>query len=300
MRRLIVLGLGAVGKRVATSAAADPRFSYRGAVVRGLTTAILAGRGGPYYAWDEAARTGLVAHEVPVAGLANDALALADVVADCGQGGSGAGRLARYSEARLPAVFCGGERNDDLGRLVMPPRLPPVGARARVPSCNTTALARVLLPLLDLARGDLRGAATIIKCATDADKASKGSPTGLRAIPHHSHHGRDLQELDTRLQITTSSYAAPMITGHVIDLWLPGTTNGVDIIGRLAPEPGLRLRNDDHLDTLADRAGRASGTPLVDVRVFPGGPGTRLVLHLDNETVTVPEILDAASRVEFA
>src|SRR5205823_5933801 len=125
---------------------------------------------------------------------------------------------------------------------------------ARLASCNTTAIGRVVAAV-GLAHIE-RVHATIVRCCTDTDKAAKGVTNSAVFDARFSHHANDLREIVPDLPIASHAITVPMVSGHLIllDVELrPGTSDAVS--AGLAAAPGVRLLADDRAhDTAVIRA----------------------------------------------
>ena len=152
MIRVGINGYGTIGKRVADAVAAQPDMELVGvAKTRPNFEAETAVRKGyPLYAAvpervDRFAEAGL-----DLAGEVEDLVAAADVIVDCTPSGVGAENAALYDDHDTPAIFQGGE-DAGVAEVSFNARAnfaDAVGAdSARVVSCNTTGLSRILAPL---------------------------------------------------------------------------------------------------------------------------------------------------------
>jgi glyceraldehyde-3-phosphate dehydrogenase (NAD(P)) len=297
-----VLGMGVIGKRVAHAVRAQPDMRLAGVVLRSPAAAALAVPGLPVFGCDAAAALGLRRAGLSCHGELADALAACDVLVDCGPAGSGATRHAGYTRAGARVVYCGGERSRELGPLVHP-RLNPLalvtGTTHRAPSCNTTAVARVLAAVgPDRVTGlEL----VVLKCCTDNDKANKGVTNGARLSGRPTHHAGDLRELCPDLRVASAAATLPMICGHVIHVRLDtgGTVPAAELAARLRGDPRIALHEEpDDLDTAAlkDALWRRPWHNRYELVVRPlsaeDGRTQELWLALDNEAVTVPELID--------
>jgi glyceraldehyde-3-phosphate dehydrogenase (NAD(P)) len=300
--RVAVLGLGVIGKRVVRAVRAQPDMRLTAVVLRSPSPAALATSGLPVFAFDEAAAGRLRRAGLRSAGGLADALTGCDVVVDCGPGGSGATRHADYGGAGVRVVYCGGERSPALGPLVHPrlnPRALATGVTHRVPSCNTTAVSRLLSAAgrSEITELDL----VVLKCCTDNDKAGKGGTNGTRLGGGHTHHGDDLQEMCPGVRVRSVAASVPMTSGHVIHVRAhtadPLSDN--DLMARLDREPRITTHEGPgDLDTsiLKDAQWRRQWHDRYELVVRPvaarRGRTHELWLVLDNEAITIPELMD--------
>lgn len=294
MSHVVVVGMGVIGKRAVRSVIRHPGLTLAGVVIRSASGAVQAAPDLPYYHLDGNAEAALRAAARRTRGDLDDALACADIVADCGPAGSGAARLTAYQSAGVRAVFCGGERELPAATLVhsaLNLEAAIHSSACQLVSCNTTALGR-LVAAVTLAQVS-RLEAVILKCCTDADKAAKGITNGLMLAARPSHHGDDLATLVPGLNITTTEAIAPMLTGHVIHVRLTTRTerpapSGQRLLMRAAAEP---LSTAALKDALWRRPWHDRYEVVVQsIRI--DGTTHELWLSLDNEAVTIPELLD--------
>jgi glyceraldehyde-3-phosphate dehydrogenase (NAD(P)) len=300
-----VIGAGVIGKRMIHALAEHDGLQLVGTVVRGENSFVLARPAFPWFALNADAAARLSDAGVPVRGSVSDLLAQADVVMDCGPARSGATRRELYRRADIKAVYCGGERDAGLGPLVHPAlnASAAIGATAvRLASCNTTALARTVAALGDVDELD----ATVVRCATDTDKAGKGITNGVVFGHEHSHHASDLADVVPGLTARSVALTAPMTSGHIIHVRLTlrgdGTSAALDLA---AAQSRIELRRERRaVPTAVMRYGRDgpwhNRYRLVVQPIDSTAIGSRrldLWLYLDNQAITVPEALDVLQLV---
>jgi glyceraldehyde-3-phosphate dehydrogenase (NAD(P)) len=295
------MGLGIIGKRMADAVNRQPDLALAGAAVRGPNGFVLARPDVACFATSADATTRLRAAGIAVHGLLHDLLAAADVVIDCGPARTGATRAATYRAAGVRALYCGGERDAGLWPLVHP-ALNPAAATGnpgvRLVSCNTTALARVAaaIGVPDIAELD----ATVVRCATDTDKAAKGITNGAVLAARASHHAADLAAIAPGLTARSVALTVPMTAGHVIRLRvaLRAGASAMDALGRMRATTRISLLPGT--DPIATADVRASMPrrwhdryELLVQRIDEQVPGRLdLWLALDNQAITIPEGLD--------
>ncbi|WP_326615233.1 type II glyceraldehyde-3-phosphate dehydrogenase (plasmid) [Streptomyces scopuliridis] len=301
--RVAVLGLGVIGKRVAHAVGRHPGLDLAGVAVRSPGPAALAMDQLPLYASESAAADRLRRAGLRPRGDLGDLLAVTDVIVDCGPARTGAGRAPIYRQAGVSAVFSGGERDEQLGPIIHPALN---YARAvnletcRMPSCNTTALGRLVAALPPLASLT----AVVLRCATDSDKAAKGITNGavLGGLP--SHHGPDIAHLVPGLQAISAAATLPMTCGHCVHV---SVTLAEMPDARPLIEPGTRLivrPPGEPIETAAVKAAlhQRRWHDRYEAVAQPLGPthtGDRhdFWLSLDNEAVTIPDVLDVIHAV---
>jgi len=207
--RVGVNGYGVIGKRVADAVSLQDDMELVGVadVVHDYRIRVAVERGYPVYASDPASRPEMEAAGIPVTGTLDDLLAGTEIVVDCTPKSVGAKNRERYRAAGVKAVWQGGEKHEVAGYSFVA-QVNYAGAlgldSARVVSCNTTALCRVLGALH--ARGWVKRArAILLRRATDPWESHL---TGVinTVIPEMkvpSHQGPDLQTVIPGLDITT-------------------------------------------------------------------------------------------------
>lgn len=219
--RVAVNGFGVIGKRVADAVAlqddmelagvADLNFDYR---IR-----VAVERGYRVFASDAGRRASMEASGLPVAGTLDDLLSEVDVVVDCTPKGIGADNRPRYQAAGVKAIFQGGERHELAGYSFVA-QVNYAGAMgadfARVVSCNTTALCRVL-HALHRHGWVKRTRAVLLRRGTDPWESHLNGMINTM-IPETrvpSHQGPDARTVMPDLNITTLAGAGPYNLSHV-------------------------------------------------------------------------------------
>ncbi|MFI7019991.1 type II glyceraldehyde-3-phosphate dehydrogenase [Streptomyces sp. NPDC050164] len=301
--RVAVLGLGVIGKRVAHAVARHPGLELAGVAVRSSGPAALAMDQLPLYASESAAADRLRRAGLCPRGELGDLLAVTEVIVDCGPARTGACRAPLYRQAGVRSIFSGGERDEQLGPIIHPALN---YARAvnldtcRMPSCNTTALGRLVAALPPLASLT----AVVLRCATDSDKAAKGVTNGAVLGGQPSHHGADIAHLVPGLRATSAAATLPMTCGHCMHVSV--TPDEVpDARPLIEPGPRLSVRPPgEPIETAAVKAAlhQRRWHDRYEVIAQPLGPvhaGDRhdFWLSLDNEAVTIPDVLDVIHAV---
>src|SRR6185437_161153 len=150
--RVAVNGYGVIGKRVADAVTLQDDMQLVGVadVVHDYRVKVAVERGYPIYASVAEKRTEMEAAGIPVAGSVDDLLRQVDIVVDCSPKHIGAQNKARYRAAGVKAIWQGGEQHELAGYSFVA-QVNYAGAVgldfARIVSCNTTALSRVLYAL---------------------------------------------------------------------------------------------------------------------------------------------------------
>lgn len=219
--RVAVNGYGVIGKRVADAVAMQEDMTLVGVadVVSDYRIRVANERVYPVFASTPAARTEMEAAGIEVAGELDDLLRQVDVVADCTPKKVGAQNRARYEAAGVKSIWQGGEKHEVAGYSFVA-QVNYAGAlgrnSARVVSCNTTALCRVLHALHR--RGWVKRArAVLLRRATDPWESHIGGMINT-VIPETkvpSHQGPDARTVIPDLNITTLAGAGPYNLSHI-------------------------------------------------------------------------------------
>jgi glyceraldehyde-3-phosphate dehydrogenase (NAD(P)) len=311
-----VNGYGTVGKRVADAVAAQPDMTVLGVTKRtpSATADVARDRGYPLYVPEDRRehfeRTG---DDRSIAGTVPDLVAATDVVVDATPSGTGEEYRSLYERHDTTAIFQGGE-SADVAPASFNARAnydEAVGAdAARVVSCNTTGLARLLTPLSSQYGID-RVSVTLVRRGGDPGTTDRGpiDDTVPDPVSIPSHHGPDLQTVLPHVDVTTVGLRVPTTQMHVqsVTVDLAGTPTTDAVIDRLREEPRVLLvpehygTNCGSLKALADDVGRPRGDVWEncvwrDSVTVEGG-----VLHclqaIDQRAIVVPENVDAIRAV---
>jgi glyceraldehyde-3-phosphate dehydrogenase (NAD(P)) len=318
--RVGVNGYGTVGKRVADAVAAQPDMSVIGVTKRTPSAGVHAARarGYPLYVpADRRTRFERGAGDRSIAGSVDDLAAAADVVVDATPSGTGEEYRSLYRRHGTTAVFQGGE-SADVAPVSFTARVnyaDAVGAeRARVVSCNTTGLARLVAPLEDH-YGVERVSATLVRRGGDPGTTTRGPIDDVVPDPVTipSHHGPDLQTVLPDVDVTTVGLRVPATQMHVqsVTVDLAASPSREAIVRRLAEEPRLFLVPERYgtdccgaLKTLADDVGRPRGDVWENclwrdsIAVEDGR--LHCLQAIDQRAIVVPENVDAIRAVTDA
>jgi len=147
--RVGINGYGVIGKRVADAVALQDDMEVAGvtAVNADYRIRVAAEKGYPIYAAAPGKGQMMLEAGIPVEGDLLDLLKRVDIVIDCTPKGIGAEHKPIYERAGIKAVFQGAERHELTGlSFVAQVNYAEALNRqsARVVSCNTTALCRVM------------------------------------------------------------------------------------------------------------------------------------------------------------
>ena len=237
---------------------------------------------------------------------------MSDVVIDCAPGKLGQKNHHTYLEAGIKHIFQGGEKHELTGISYTScsnhsQNLGVMGTR--VVSCNTTGLARTLVPLREVV-GEMRVECTMIRRAADPGDSNKGPVNAIKPVLKvPSHHGPDLMTVAEKIDITSLAVAVPTTIMHVhaIVAHLPSghglTTADVLSIWENTPRVISMSGSSDGIPSTAEvmEMARDIGRPWGDLHeIFVWSDGVSLdgnVLRyfqaIHQESDVVPENVDA-------
>lgn len=232
--RVAVNGYGVIGKRVADAVTLQDDMTLVGVsdVVSDYRIRAAVERGYPVYAAATDARESMEAAGVPVVGALDDLIRDVDVVVDCTPKKLGLQNRAKYRAAGVKSIWQGGERHDVAGYSFVA-QVNYAGAlgrdSARVVSCNTTALSRVLHAVHRRA-GVRRARAVLLRRGTDPweSHADGMINTVVPELGVPSHQGPDVQTVIPDLDVTTMAGAGPFNLSHM-HFTMVETTRPVDV-----------------------------------------------------------------------
>ncbi len=233
--QVAVNGYGVIGKRVADAVMRQPDMGLAGVADVNADYRIQGAirRDYPLFASTSEARRAMEAAGLPVRGELEDLLKEADVVVDCTPKNVGARNKLIYERARVKMIFQGGEKHEltGLSFVAQANYREALGREAaRVVSCNTTALCRVLGALH--AMGWVKRARCVImRRATDPWESHHNGMINT-AVPEEvipSHQGPDARNVIRDLPLTVVAVAAPVNLSHL-------HTAIVELQGDPAPE----------------------------------------------------------------
>ncbi|MCL4533822.1 MAG: type II glyceraldehyde-3-phosphate dehydrogenase [Bacteroidetes bacterium] len=219
--RVGVNGYGVIGKRVADAVVLQDDMELAGVadVARDYRIRVAAERGYPIYAALPHMRFSMEEAGIPVVGTLDDLLREVDVMVDCTPKGIGSSNKERYDRAGVKAIWQGGEKHQltGLSFVAQINYAEALNQRyARVVSCNTTGLCRVVGALHR--RGWVKRArAVLMRRGTDPWESHQSGMINT-AIPETrvpSHQGPDAQTVIPGLDITTLAGAGPYDLSHL-------------------------------------------------------------------------------------
>ena len=313
--KVAINGYGTIGKRVADAVDAQDDMEVVGVTKTapsfGCNLAVK--KEFPLYCTtDETKRISAFSesHFECFGGISN-LLSIADVVIDCSPGNVGAENLSKYRAAGVKYIFQGGEKHELTGLSYTSSANHAENLNAegsRVVSCNTTGLARTLVPLYEHC-GSLNVECTMIRRAADPCDSKKGPINAIKPVLKvPSHHGLDVMTVKPEIAINSLAVAVPTTIMHVhaivadlpeshdlttesiVDLW-KGTPRVVVMHGR-----DNRLTTTAEVMEMARDIGRKWGD-LHEIFVWEDGAklvGNRLYYFqaIHQESDVVPENID--------
>jgi len=242
-------GFGTIGKRVADAVRAQPDMRVAGVAKRtpNFEATVAHDRGYDLFAADPDRRPAFEDAELPTAGTVHDLVETSDVMVDTTPSGVGADNAALYADHDTPAIFQGGE-DADVAEVSFNARAnydAAVGAdTARVVSCNTTGLSRLLAPLRET-YGVEKARVTLVRRGGDPGQTSRGPINDTLPDPVEipSHHGPDVQTVFPDLNIDTMGMKVPttQMHTHSVNVTLESEPTADEVRDLLAGESRLFL-----------------------------------------------------------
>ncbi len=247
--KVAINGYGTIGKRVADAVAAQDDMEIAGIVKTrpSFEARIAIERGFGLYAAAKENLDDFNKSKIEVSGTLNELLDKADIVIDATPGDTGEEYKKLYQEHGVKAIWQGGEEHeltgfsfnseanyrDALGKEF-----------ARVVSCNTTGLVRVLYAL-DIAYGVKKARVTLMRRAADPNDIKTGPINALVPDPIKlpSHHGPDVNSILPDIDITTMAVktSTTLMHLHALNIELKKQCSEDDVIRVFKNRPRIRL-----------------------------------------------------------
>ena len=309
--RVVVNGYGVIGKRVADAVARQDDMELVGVsdVLADYRIRVAAERGYPIYASLPDKMSDMKAANLPVQGTLQDLLGQVDLVVDATPKGIGAKNKPTYDQAGVKVIWQGGEKHElaGLSFCAQVNYEKTLGRQyARVVSCNTTALCRVMNALQK--RGWIKRArAVLVRRGTDPWESHKDGliNTVIPETKVPSHQGPDAQTVMEDLDITTLAGAGPFNLSH-IHFALVETSRPIskdELRQALAEEPRITfVRAYDGLVALnaVIELMRDLERPRHDMwevvvwedSLDSDGTDVYITYQVDNEAIAIPENID--------
>ncbi|HEX6270787.1 MAG TPA: type II glyceraldehyde-3-phosphate dehydrogenase [Anaerolineales bacterium] len=310
--RVVVNGYGVIGKRIADAVAVQDDMELAGVadVVSDWRIKIAIKRGYPVYASTPQAAEQMRAAGIPLAGLLDDLLKHADVVADATPKKVASANFEKYKAAGVKSIFQGGEKHSLTGHsfVAQANYETAIGRDAtRVVSCNTTSTVRTLgalknAGLLKKARG------VLIRRATDPWESDHSGVMNT-VVPEPvipSHQGPDAQTVDPDLDVVTIAMVAAHTNSHLhawsVELIRSASKNEVLAAFGAAPRIAFLRASEgvvalnSTLEMMTD-LGRPRGD-MWEVGLWEDSLTVKdnelfYNYQVDNQAIVVPETIDA-------
>lgn len=309
--RVAVNGFGVIGKRVADAVVQQDDMTLVGIADVGwdYRMRVAMERGFPIFAALSTARGDMEAAGIPVVSTLDELLERADIVIDCTPKGVAATNKERYRTAGVKAIWHGGEKHELAGYSFVA-QVNYTGALhrdfARVVSCNTTALSRVMHALHR--RGWIkRVRAVLLRRGTDPWESHKNGMINT-VVPETkvpSHQGPDVQAVIPELDITTLAGAGSFNLSHIhfamVETVGPVSTGDVREALHEAPRIAMVRASDGivGLNSVVElmRDLRRPRADMWEVAVWEDaiasdGRDVYLTYQVDNEAIVIPETID--------
>ncbi|MFZ3383227.1 MAG: type II glyceraldehyde-3-phosphate dehydrogenase [Candidatus Methanoperedens sp.] len=247
--KVAINGYGTIGKRVADAVAAQDDMEIVGVVKTrpSFEARVAKEKGYDLYVPSNENMEEFKKSKIEVSGTLVDLLDKADIVIDATPGDTGEEYKKLYAKHGVKGIWQGGEDHeltgfsfnseanysDGLGRDF-----------ARVVSCNTTGLVRILYAL-DTAFEVKKARVTLMRRAADPNDIKTGPINALIPDPIKlpSHHGPDVNSILPDIDITTMAVktSTTLMHLHALNIEMKKTCNEADVIGVLEKRPRIRL-----------------------------------------------------------
>lgn len=247
--KVAINGYGTIGKRVADAVAAQDDMEIAGVVKTrpSFEAKIALERGYELYAAAEENVEEFRKSKIETCGTLEDLLDKADIVIDATPGDTGEEYKKLYGKHGVRAVWQGGEEHELTGfSFNSEANYDEALGRdfARVVSCNTTGLVRVLYAL-DTEYGVRKARVTLMRRAADPNDIKTGPINALIPDPIKlpSHHGPDVNSILPHIDITTMAVktSTTLMHLHALNVELKETCSEDDIIRLFGSRPRIRL-----------------------------------------------------------
>lgn len=311
MKKVLVVGYGTIGQRLADGVALQDDMELVGVVDAAVSLSIraLKEKGMPYdlYAVNEEAKKAFEEIGVPVTGLLEDALDKTDIVLDATSAGVGAKNKEIYAKKGLKAIFQGGEKNNVADVFFHGYANYEKGLGAdflKLTSCNTTGLIRAV-DCLDKKCGIEKVAITIVRRVADPGDYHRGLTNALQVDPAPNHQAVDLMTIMPHIDATGILVHAPVTHGHFITVVAtPKEDISVEeAIAAFKEHDRIRMvrledgfKGNASIFKYARDLGRTRGD-LYEIciwedTVVKSGKDIMFGIHIPQESVTIPETID--------
>jgi glyceraldehyde-3-phosphate dehydrogenase (NAD(P)) len=247
--KVAINGYGTIGKRVADAVAAQDDMEVMGVVKTkpSFEARIAKEKGYDVYTPSEENIAEFKKSRIDVSGTLKELLGKVDIVVDATPGGMGEEYKKLYQKHGVKAIWQGGEDHELTG-FSFNSEANYRGALgrdfARVVSCNTTGLVRILYPL-DTAFGVKKARVTLMRRAADPNDIKTGPINSLIPDPIKlpSHHGPDVNSILPGIDITTMAVktSTTLMHLHAVNIELKKECTETDVSGIFEKRPRIRL-----------------------------------------------------------
>ncbi|KCZ72417.1 glyceraldehyde 3-phosphate dehydrogenase (NAD(P)+) [Candidatus Methanoperedens nitroreducens] len=274
--KVAINGYGTIGKRVADAVAAQDDMEITGVVKTrpSFEARIAQEKGYDLYTTARENIEQFKKSDIKVSGTLDDLLDKADIVIDATPGDIGAEYKELYNKHGIKAIWQGGEEHELAGFSFNSEAnyKEAIGRDfARVVSCNTTGLVRVLYAL-DTAYGIRKARVTLMRRAADPNDIKTGPINALVPDPIKlpSHHGPDVNSILPHVDVTTMAVktSTTLMHLHALNIELKDTPGEDAIINLFKERPRIRLvSSSDRIKSTAEAMEFAKdmGRPRGDV-----------------------------------
>jgi glyceraldehyde-3-phosphate dehydrogenase (NAD(P)) len=238
MIRVAINGYGTIGKRVADAVSVQPDMEIIGVSKTSVNaeTFVAQERGFPLYIADISRKEAFTKAGLTVTGNVEEMIQEADIIVDATPGGVGEKNRPIYERYNKKAIFQGGEDHEVAGfsfnahanyRDAFGKQF------ARVVSCNTTGLVRII-HAMDQAYGVKKVRAVMVRRGADPNDVKRGPIDAivLNPVTIPSHHGPDVQTVLPHIDIVTLAMIVPttFMHMHAVQMDLAGEATRDDVL----------------------------------------------------------------------
>lgn len=219
--KISINGYGTIGKRIAEAIIRHPFLTLVGVgkYTPDHKSLLACEKGLPLFAPKKVMKQ-FSDKGIKVRGSIEEMVKLSDVIIDCSTAGKGFRNKGLYASYGKKAVFQGGEPkgiaelsfnsrsnfNEALGKRYI-----------RIVSCNTTALCRMIKPIME--NYELKSVeAILLRRSSDPGDDKGGLVNSILWSSSPSHHGEDVKSVLGEFQISTSAFTVPHTLAHLIHL----------------------------------------------------------------------------------
>ncbi|MBS7655654.1 type II glyceraldehyde-3-phosphate dehydrogenase [Candidatus Bathyarchaeota archaeon] len=213
-----VNGYGTIGKRVAEAVEKHPFLNLIGVgkYTPDHEAFLAAEKNISLFAPKEAVKK-FSSKGIKIEGSIEDMVKLSDAIIDCSPAGKGVENKKLYALNGKKAVFQGGEPKE-VADISFNSRCNFTEAKGkkyvRVVSCNTTALCRIIKPLIEVYQVKSIEAVLLRRAADPCDDKT-GPINAVKWSQAPSHHAEDVKTVIKNLPISTSAFIIPHTLAHL-------------------------------------------------------------------------------------